>query len=82
MRAGTQLKHVLISQQHDTMLRVLAADPRLCEDVCRIIVSFVYKCTCVRCGAATEALGVNRTCFVRGNRLCFACYHRAAWPRR
>lgn len=64
------------------MLRLLAAELRLCEDVCRIIVSFMYKSTCVRCGAATEAIGVNRTCFVRGRRLCFTCYHRAVCPRR
>jgi len=63
------------------MLRLLAADPRLCDDVCRVIVSFVFRSVCARCGAATEALGVNRTCFVRGRRLCFACYHRARWPR-
>jgi hypothetical protein len=64
------------------MIALLAADARLCEDVCRTIASFVYTSTCARCGAPTEALGVNRTCFVRGRRLCFACYHRAAWPRR
>lgn len=63
------------------MLRLLARDPRLCDDVCRLIVSLVYRSTCVRCGAVTEALGRNRTCFVRGRRLCFACYHLAAWPR-
>lgn len=63
------------------MIRILARDTRLCEDVCGVIIYFLYKSACARCGVVTEALGVNRTCFVRGRRLCFTCYHRAVCPR-
>ena len=51
------------------------------EDARRHIYSYVQTGTCQRCGAVIEIRGRVLACYVRGERLCFTCYHRVRWPR-
>lgn len=62
------------------MVPVLVRETRLCEDVCRHIVAYVQTRECARCGVVVETRRRNHTCFVRGRRLCFTCWHRARAP--
>ena len=55
----------------------------LCEDVRRSIVThykFDFK-YCGRCHKETENSKHINVCFVRGERLCFNCYHKNRWPK-
>lgn len=53
----------------------------LCDDL-RWYLHQLLRCTiCTRCTRIVQGRRRAAMCFVRNERLCFACYHRAQWPR-
>ena len=53
----------------------------LCEDLRRHVYHIASRATCQRCDALVVTRRRVSVCFLRSQRLCFVCYHRARWPR-
>lgn len=49
----------------------------LCDDLRWHIYHTLRQTLCTRCGVALEGPRRVTMCFVRSERLCFVCYHRA-----
>ena len=53
----------------------------LCADLRRVLHRAYATDLCQRCDAVVQTRRRVAMCLVRDERLCFACYHRARWPR-
>lgn len=49
----------------------------LCHDVRATIAQHALTTVCHRCGCVVDGPRRAHMCFVRAERLCFVCYHRA-----
>ncbi len=58
----------------------LRMKPYVCADIRNYIYKIVHMTHCTRCGTLVKDSHHIRACFVRGDCICFTCYHRNRWP--